>query len=59
MIVEEIYTEKRLAEAAKALFAEKKASKRLDGWFLAKEIQKNAEIPKETSMEVKAALRCV
>ena len=56
MIIEDIYTEQRLAETAKALFAKKKASKRLDGWFLAKEIQKNAEIPEEASMEVKAAL---
>ena len=43
MIAEEIYTPQRLEEKAKKLFADERAIKRLDGWFLIREISENFE----------------
>ena len=33
------FDSKRITEMAKSLFAEKRAGKRLDGWFIAKEAE--------------------
>lgn len=64
MSVGDVYTHERITQKAKALFAENRARKRLDGWFRIKEIQRDcdgryADLPLElrASMTLREAVR--
>jgi len=56
MNINHIYTEKALETAAKALFAEERRIKRLDGWFLVNEITQEVfeQYPDKSEVEKRA-----
>lgn len=56
MDIRKFYTKEELHQKAKDLFEEERSRKRLDGWFLSKEIARECEEKyKELPQELKAA----
>ncbi|NLJ95492.1 MAG: hypothetical protein GX326_08400 [Clostridiaceae bacterium] len=60
--IQEIYSNQEIEEKAKQLFIEKRSVTRLDGWFLAQEINmktKKANIDKSESMQAALCLKAI